>query len=30
MGVEEDLVYSYLEKVHINEVTSFLSGGEYL
>ena len=30
MGVEEELVYTFLDKVHINEVTSFLSGGEYL
>jgi hypothetical protein len=30
MGVEEELVYTYLERVHINELTSFLSGGEYL
>ena len=30
MGVEEELVYTYLEKVHINEITSFLNGGDYL
>ena len=30
MGVEEELVYTYLDRVHINEVTSFLNGGEYL
>ncbi len=30
MGVEEELVYTYLERAHIKEVTSFLSGGDYL
>lgn len=30
MGVEEELVYTYLEKVHINEITSYMNGGEYL
>jgi len=30
MGVEEELVYTFLERVHINEVSSFLNGGEYL
>lgn len=24
MGVEEDLVYTYLQRVHINEVTEYL------